>query len=456
MVSSDSSAVDLLVLGGGMAGLSAAARAAHDGGSVVLVDKAAELGGSAIYAGFAWTAPSLEAMREINPDGDPELAAAVAEGFADGIEWIRSLGVECKPAVTVLRYGRGHQFDTTHYLARCAEVVREHGGEILTRTQVLSLDTEDGAVTGAELILADGTRRRVQARNTLLATGGFQGDAELRAKHIHPQARDIQLRANPNSTGDGLRLGLEAGAAFGIDNAGFYGHLMPSGVPLSDPSLFTDLALYYSEHSLLFNLRGERFIDETVGDHLTTMALLEQPEARGLLIADAVTYRDWVIGSYVEGIAGISKFDLCRRRGARCAVTDSISEFDLIPPEWGYPGPVIRQAIEDFNDRARSGSALEPTRQFDRRPLDEPPYYVIDATPAITFSMSGLRIDSQARVKSTDGGTVPGLLSAGSDAGGMYWRAYSGGLAPALVFGLAAARTALDDRLGSRAQASGV
>jgi hypothetical protein len=243
---------------------------------------------------------------------------------------------------------------------------------------------------------------------------------------------------------------------FGIDNAGFYGHLMPTGVPLSDPSLFTDLALYYSEHSLLFNLRGERFIDETVGDHLTTMALLEQPEARGLLVADAVTYRDWVIGSYVEGIAGINKFELCRRRGARCAVTDSIEEFDLIPPDWGYPGPVIRQAIEDFNDQVRSGSCLEPTRQFDRRPLDEPPYYVIDATPAITFSMSGLRIDSRARVRSTDGGTVPGLLSAGSDAGGMYWRTYAGGLAPALVFGLAAARTALDDRVGSRGHASGV
>jgi hypothetical protein len=112
---------------------------------------------------------------------------------------------------------------------------------------------------------------------------------------------------------------------------------VPHGVPLSDGALFVELALYYSEHSLLFNARGQRFVDETVGDHLTTMALLEQPDARGLLIADAVTYQQWVIGSYVEGIPGINKLELCRRRGARCAVTDSVSEFGLPPRNGAIP-----------------------------------------------------------------------------------------------------------------------
>src|SRR5215204_7389767 len=71
---------DLLVLGGGMAGLSAAASAVRDGLSVVLVEKG-ELGGSAARAGFIWTAPSIEALREAIPDGDPQLAARLIEGF---------------------------------------------------------------------------------------------------------------------------------------------------------------------------------------------------------------------------------------------------------------------------------------------------------------------------------------------------------------------------------------
>jgi glycine/D-amino acid oxidase-like deaminating enzyme len=88
--------IDLLVLGGGMAGLAAAAPAAQSGASVVLVEKAPRTGGSAIYAGFIWTAPTLEVMREINPRGDPALAARLVDGYPDAIEWVRSLGVEVR------------------------------------------------------------------------------------------------------------------------------------------------------------------------------------------------------------------------------------------------------------------------------------------------------------------------------------------------------------------------
>jgi hypothetical protein len=76
---------------------------------------------------------------------------------------------------------------------------------------------------------------------------------------------------------------------------------VPAGVPFADPADFVDLSLYYSEHALLFNLAGERFVDETLGDHLTPMALLDQPEGRGLLVADARVFRDWVVDSYVDG-----------------------------------------------------------------------------------------------------------------------------------------------------------
>src|SRR6478752_9249851 len=104
-------AIDLLVLGAGMAGLSAAAKAASDGASVVLVEKGPAIGGSAMYAGFIWTAPTVEVMREVNPDGDPALSARVVENYADGLNWVRSLGVEVADPVTVLGYGRGSATD---------------------------------------------------------------------------------------------------------------------------------------------------------------------------------------------------------------------------------------------------------------------------------------------------------------------------------------------------------
>ncbi|WP_405541852.1 FAD-dependent oxidoreductase [Streptomyces phaeochromogenes] len=436
--------VDLLVVGGGMAGLSAAARVAAEGGSVVLVEKAERPGGSARFAGFVWTTPTFDELRRVNPDGDAELAAALVDGFADAVAWIRSLGVECRPPVPVLGFGRGHQLDTNHYLDTCERLIRDRGGEVLTATSTRTLLRENGVVTGAECVLPDGSTRRIDATWTLLATGGFQGDPGLRTEHVHPQAADIELRANPHSRGDGLSLGLAAGAAFGKKDAGFYGHLMPAGVSLADPARFVDLALYYSEHALLFDLTGERFVDETVGDHLTTMALLERPQARGLLAADARVHREWISASYVEGIPGVDKFQLCHRAGARSAVADSLEEFAWMPEEWGYPGARIRDRVEEYNAGVRGGDEPAPGRLLDRQPLDEPPFYAIEAAPAITFTFGGLLIDAEARALAADGRhTVPGLLVAGADAGGLYRRAYAGGLAPALVFGLAAARTAL-------------
>src|SRR5215212_7343281 len=91
---------DLLVLGGGMAGLSAAASAVHDGLSVVLVEKG-ELGGSAARAGFIWTAPTYAALREAIPDGDPDIGRQLVEGFPAAIDWVRSTGVEVQPPVDV-------------------------------------------------------------------------------------------------------------------------------------------------------------------------------------------------------------------------------------------------------------------------------------------------------------------------------------------------------------------
>ncbi|MCT9079977.1 FAD-dependent oxidoreductase [Streptomyces fulvoviolaceus] len=448
----DADTVDLLVIGGGMAGLSAAARVAAEGGSVVLVEKAERTGGSARFAGFVWTAPTVEELRRVNPDGDPELAAALVDGFAEGVAWIRSLGVECKPPVPVLGFGRGHQLDTNHYLDTCERLIRDRGQDVLTGTPTRTLLTENGVVKGAECLLPDGSARRIEAAWTMLATGGFQGDPRLRAQHLHAQAADIGLRANPHSRGDGLALGRAAGAVFGKKDAGFYGHLMPAGVSLADPARFVDLALYYSEHALLFDTTGERFVDETAGDHLTTMALLERPGARGLLVADARVHREWISASYVEGIPGVDKFQLCHRAGARSAVADSLEDFASMPEEWGFPGATVRDRIEAFNATARAGGATTPGRLLDSRPLDEPPFYVIEAEPAITFAFGGLLIDTGANVLSADGGgvgggrsTVPGLLAAGADAGGLYRRAYAGGLAPALVFGLAAARTALTE-----------
>src|SRR3954447_6633491 len=298
-----SDSIDLLVLGGGIAGMAAATYAAQQGASVVLVEKAPAVGGSAQWAGFLWTAPTVEVMREINPDGDPALGARVVNGYEPAIEWVQSVGVDMKEYVPVLGYGRGRQTDIAGLISTCERLLRRGDrSEVLLNTRTERLLTRDGRVVGAEVVTGEGARRTLNASFTLLATGGFGGDPDLRRQRIGPLARDLPLRANEYSTGDGLRLGEAVGAAFGKEDAGFYGHLVAAYAvkAAKNPHEVLELSFFHSEHSVLLNLEGERFVDETIGDHISTLATLEQPEARALMIADQRVHDEYMMVPYVE------------------------------------------------------------------------------------------------------------------------------------------------------------
>ena len=176
--------------------------------------------------------------------------------------------------------------------------------------------------------------------------------------------------------------------------------------------------------------------------------MIDQPEARALLVYDQRVHDEWEMAPYVEGVEPLDKFQLAYRRGARAAVAEDIDEFEALPEEWGYPGPASRDALYEFNRQCEAGDPT-PGRKLDAAPLVTPPYYVIEVIPAITFTFSGLRIDAEARVLDEAGQVIPGLLAAGADAGGVFHRAYAGGLACALVFGLQAAATATSERTAS-------
>jgi succinate dehydrogenase/fumarate reductase flavoprotein subunit len=316
------------------------------------------------------------------------------------------------------------------------------GSEVLLEAEPIRLLDDGDGVRGAEIRLASGEARTIEAAATLLATGGFANSPALRVKHIGEAAAAMPLRGNPQSAGVGLELGLAAGGTFGQAGAGFYGHLMAALVPVSDPSRFAPMTFYHSEHGVLLNLWGERFVDETLGDQLSTLATLEQPEGRALLVYDERVRREWMMKPYVKGVEPFDKFAAAYKAGGRCAVAQDLEEFAEMPAEWGYPGPAVHDALRRFNADAEAARHAPP-RTRDPLALDEPPYYVVEVVPAITFTFGGLLIDAQARVLDADGIPIPGLLAAGADAGGLYHRAYAGGLAPALVFGRRAADTAL-------------
>ncbi len=126
-----------------MAGLTAAARAAHDGARVLVVEVADDVGGSVLFAGYAWTAPSRAVVDEVLPLGDMALRHALVDRFADGVEWIRSLGVHVGEEQPILPFGSGHAFDTNQYVDLCRRRILERG-QIWTSTRTVACSRSPG------------------------------------------------------------------------------------------------------------------------------------------------------------------------------------------------------------------------------------------------------------------------------------------------------------------------
>jgi len=447
--------IDLLIVGGGMAGLSAGAWAAQEGLSVTLLEKGEQTGGNARYAGFVWTAPDVETIKREIPRGDPELLAMIVENVPPAVEWIKTLGVRTGEPVDMMRFGRGTPVEMETYVDTCAQSIVRNGGRILTETRTERLLVDGGRVVGAVVTLAGGVSRELRAHSTLLTTGGYQNDRDLCAELIHLNARDIPRRTQPRSAGDGLRLGRAVGARFGPDKAGFYGHLVPFPVQLTDPSEFVALSMYFSEHSLLLDRSGRRYMDETVGDHLNAQTTLEQPRGRALLLCDDRVLQEWVLKPYAPGLPVPDRIGETKKRGGHYARVDDLEGVRRVAAEWGYDADAVVATLEDFNRRVVSEpDSLQPPRAHDRNRIAVPPYHLVEVWPAITFTQGGMLINSSAQVIAADGTPIPGLLAAGADTGGAFVYGYAGGLALALTSGLQAAKTAATTAAAARAPAS--
>jgi succinate dehydrogenase/fumarate reductase flavoprotein subunit len=433
---------DLLVLGAGMAGLSAAGYAAACGATVIVIEKARSIGGSALLSGgILWTATSPDRMQRYG-GGAIGLGEVVLRNYRLGLAWLRSREIAMSPAVPVL-HGRGYQIDILEHLRGCRHLVEQHGGHVVLDTETHSLLTDGPAVVGARVSHEHGVIE-VRAKATLLATGGYQNSAELRARYIHPNARDkLLLRTNPASCGDGMRLAAAVGAEVRGTNPGFYGHLVSESPGWGDPRLYTLLTQYHSDWSLLLNEDGQRFCDESLGDHTNTNHVVAQQNARAICFWDSSVHQAHATTAIVKGTEVVDKMKLALEHGGNGTVAQSLQEIGAFATAQGFDGTRLCRSINDYNERCRNGwESLQPGRAENFAALDRPPFYALVVRPAITHTHGGLSVDASARVLRHDGTPVQGLLAAGADAGDVYGIGYSGGLALALAYGIEAARTA--------------
>ena len=440
-MSADILNVDFLVFGGGMAGMTAAAKVAEAGRTVLVVEKGAEIGGSAVLSGGKlWTAKSMALFEQETPGGDPALRRALFDMFDEAVDWLRSTGIAVADVSYHLHYGRGFDFDIVAYIDHCRRAVERAGGMIVRNASADRLLVDKGRVKGAVVTDRDG-ETIVHAPWTLLATGGFSANPQLRECFIHHRAEGALARSNPNSTGDGLRLGLAAGATVSPFMKGFYGHVIQSPVRKWGPREFRAYTQGGSIRSILVNRRGQRFCDESLGDHQNAQRILEQPDARALILFDDAVRREEAATILAGTSTPIDKVQIAIDEGARVAIADSWEAlFDQVAA-WGFDRDAGLATVSAYNDAVGTGAPPPgPPRLRGLRSYTTPPFYAVEGQTGVTATHGGLRVDPQARVLNAASEPIPGLLAAGADAGNVFGEGYAGGLAFAATFALLAAR----------------
>lgn len=444
---------DLLVVGGGMAGLAAAAAATSAGARVTVVEKRGTPGGSAaMSAGIVWTAPDFETLRRVVPGGDPTLGEALIDGFWAGVDWVRSAGVSVSERWEgQMGFGSAVRVDIKGLLVAWQRQVESAGGVVMVRSAARRLlADESGRVRGAAVSTPAGPRE-LHADAVLLATGGFQGDPELLATFVGAKADSLLVRSNPGSVGDGFRMGRDAGASASRCMSGFYGHLVPSPLAGLREDQYLMLTQYYSHHCLLVNRLGHRFTDESLGDEVSNQATLHQPDSKAVLICDERIHTTFAATAPYPHGQVVDRIAAAQAAGGRYARTDTKEEMLDVVAGWGVPPLALAKTLDSWAAAAAGDeSALEIPRAARPEPIIDPPFHALEVQPAITFTFGGLRVDRDGRVLDRDGAPVAGLFAAGADAGGLQDVRYVGGLALGLVFGPRAARTAIAELSGAR------
>jgi fumarate reductase flavoprotein subunit len=440
---------DCVIVGGGLAGVTAARRLQQLGRRAVVLEKGADdyghsnarISGGLIH--LAWRAmdePEEELRRHLEIETSGEIHQSIADVLAEtagrALEWLVAEGVELRAkgelpyqrhALYPHRPGTGRriaaEFGPDRMMRALYDNFRSAGGEVLLGTAASGL-TPGSGTRWSVAYRGDGGDGAVEADTVVVADGGFQGNGQMLAAYVGPNAALSVLRAWPSAVGDGLRMLLPLGAATtGLGRV--YGHMV-SRDALTNDTLWPYPAMdKLCLTGLLVDRRGERFREKSATgvEQVTRLARSEDPRGYAVVFDDQLWQTAGRDNPYNTAVPNPDLVE----RGGHLVSADTIDQLSVL--------------LEVDADRVKSAVA-EHNSQPDATRITAPPYHAARVAPGITFTMGGIRIDRRANVVDVDGRPLPGLYAAGSTVGGVHGGpsgGYVGGLATALELGLIAA-----------------
>jgi len=441
---------DVVIIGSGAAGLSAAVSAADAGASVLLVEAGTQVGGSSRLSEGHFYAAGTSIQREAGIEADtaeamfehymtlnqwmvePSVVRRYCELSAPTFEWLRALGVRFSSA--------------TLYQSGIGPVPRGHPPEGAGEAVVQALDAQR-AVRGVDLILdarVDELLRDAAGRVTgirigadeascgavVIAAGGFGANPAMYPEHYPDAAAAGDWSwyiGSPLARGDGLRLGQAVGAALDGHNRGLL---------LVTPGFSHDLEVLLPGWLILVNHRGQRFTDETA-PYTMIGGLIRRQGGRAYAIFDEAARA----GARPTPDCKAYWVDEVLAQKAADGTIARADSLDALAATAGIDKAALAGTIERYNSDCDSGhdSVFFKNPASGMRAIRQPPFYAAEVRPAIVcWTGAGLRINSDTNVLGTDERPIPGLFAAGETVGSLHGDRYIGGggsFGPCIVFG---------------------
>lgn len=457
--------VDILIVGSGFAGLSAAIEAKKAGRTPVIIEQMSFTGGNSRITGGGIAVPGSPMQKEKGIEDSPELmladmlkagnnlnfpelARTVAFGARDAYDWlVNDIGVK----FTRLIYHGGHSVmrgcgaelldaHVTNFMPRLEVKARELGVSIETRTKLTSLITDDaGRVIGAEVRKnfvfgkpESGTLERVRTKGgVILASGGFAANPKMRMLFDPRLDASIETTNHVGATGDATACAQMIGA--GVTQMDWIQCL-----PMTSPDEHGfGIAVHYVEYTAGFGLAvdpvtGKRFMNETANRKVRADAILalKHPALCICTLANAKKHTPAL-------------------RLQKAMENGSVKSYDTIEElakAYNMPLEAFREQLKTWNECIRSRKDPEfGAKIFEDAEVNETgPFLVSRLWPRAHHTMGGLIINTKAQVLNAFGEPIPGLWAAGEATGGVHGEVRLGtvAIADCIVFGRIAGQSA--------------
>ncbi|WP_193182935.1 FAD-dependent oxidoreductase [Nisaea sediminum] len=441
--------VQIVVVGAGACGLTAALAAADAGGEVLVLERdESPFGSTSMSSGFIPAAatrwqqaqgidddPGLfleDIQRKSHDRSDPTVAAEVVEAIGSALEWLEDEHGIPFELLDGFLYP-GHSRHRMHavpertgeaLLTRLLQAVMEAGVPVMTDARVTTLFVDDdGMIAGVEITRPDGSGELIGCGSLVLACNGYGGNPDMVAEHI-PAMAGAEYHGHAGNTGDAVIWGEALGAEI-RDLTACQGH-----GSLAVPHRILITWALMMEGGIQVNRNGDRFANEHQGYSEQAVDVLKQPGGIAFDIYDArlhtlglefPDYRDAVHAGAVR----------------QCNSLDTLAEFT------GAPQQKLEAAILETYEQEvdRFG------RDLGKTPGLQAPFFAVRVTGALFHTQGGLAVDGDARVLREDGSCFPNLFAAGGAAVGVSGPDISGylsgnGLLTAVALGRIAGESA--------------